>query len=109
MEHNFHQTDDQLEQYALNRLPEADLPRLEEHLLTCVACQEKLDEIGDFALGMREALTTTTPIPARIGLHGFGGQPCPWPSTFAALIIRRRDLFPEHGRTKFAPVPCRFS
>jgi hypothetical protein len=56
-EYSFHRTDDQLEQYALNRLPEADLAGLEEHLLVCAGCRERLDEIGDFALGMTEAPT----------------------------------------------------
>lgn len=53
-EHSLHRTDDQLEQYALDRLPEADLAGLEEHLIACAGCRERLDEIGDFALGMSE-------------------------------------------------------
>jgi hypothetical protein len=56
---DFHGTDDQLEQYALGRLPDSDLPRLEEHLLVCTTCREKLNGISDFALGMREALDAT--------------------------------------------------
>ena len=59
-EHNLdgtlHGTDAQLELYALGRLPASDLPLLEEHLLTCTACQERLDGIEDVAIGMREAL-----------------------------------------------------
>ncbi len=55
MENDFHGTEDQLELYALGRLPDSDLPRLEEHLLACTACREKLNGTADFALAMREA------------------------------------------------------
>jgi hypothetical protein len=55
VEHYLHGTDDQLELYALDWLPDSALPQLEEHLLICAACRERLDEIGAFALGMREA------------------------------------------------------
>jgi len=61
VEHNFHGTDDQLEQYALDLLPESHLPRLEEHLMICEVCREKLDQIADFALGMRAAPVTAPP------------------------------------------------
>ncbi len=56
MDLNFHGTETQLEQYALARLPDPDLSVLEEHLLICTACQERLNEIEDFAIGMQEAL-----------------------------------------------------
>jgi hypothetical protein len=52
-----HRTEEQLEQYALGRLAGADLVSLEEHLLLCDACQMRLDQVGDFAIGMREALS----------------------------------------------------
>lgn len=55
MEHHLHVTDDHLELYALDRLPDSNLPRLEEHLMICANCRERLDEINAFALGMREA------------------------------------------------------
>jgi hypothetical protein len=54
---DFHGTEEQFEQYALGRLAGADLISLEEHLLLCDACQVRLDEIGPFAIGMREALS----------------------------------------------------
>jgi hypothetical protein len=55
VENNFHGTQDQLELYALGRLPDSDLPKLEEHLLVCTTCREELKGTEDFALGMREA------------------------------------------------------
>jgi hypothetical protein len=80
VEHNFHGTDDQLELYALDRLADAELPQLESHLMICEVCREKLDEIGDFALAMREAA------PAR---------PEPAPKAVAADWLRwlRRPTF----------------
>jgi hypothetical protein len=70
VENHFHGTDDQLEQYALGRLPDSDLALLEQHLTICAACRERLDGIGDFAFGMREALST---------------KPEPWPDWFGWL------------------------
>ena len=63
MEHHVRVTDDQLELYALDRLPDADLPGLEEHLMICANCRGRLDEIGAFALGMREASGVKTESP----------------------------------------------
>jgi hypothetical protein len=109
---NFHGTDDQLELYARGRLPESDLPVLEEHLMICTSCREKLDEIGDFALGMREASgagSASTPARAGSRTDWFGGG---WASffrrpafsmalAFAALVVIL-GVF-GNGRTNFAP------
>jgi anti-sigma factor RsiW len=62
-----HQTDEQLELYALARLPEPEAAILEEHLLVCAACQERLDEVEAFALAMREALATEPATAGRTG------------------------------------------
>ena len=51
-----HETDEQLELYALGRLPEPRVAAVEEHLLVCFACQERLDEVETFALAMRQAV-----------------------------------------------------
>jgi hypothetical protein len=36
-------------------LHDSDLASLENHLMICEACRERLDEIADFAIGMRDA------------------------------------------------------
>lgn len=54
----FHESDDRLELYSLNRLPDSDIESVEEHLLVCDSCRERLDQIGEFALAMRAALKT---------------------------------------------------
>jgi anti-sigma factor RsiW len=56
VERGLHVSEDQLESYALGRLPDSDVSLLEEHLILCAACRENLDRIGDAALGLREAL-----------------------------------------------------
>ena len=52
-----HRTDDELELYALGRLADPQVAVVEEHLLVCVACQERLDEVEAFALAMREGIS----------------------------------------------------
>ncbi len=52
-----HGSEEQLELYALGRLPESENTILEQHLIVCAGCRERLDGIGDFALGMRTAGT----------------------------------------------------
>ena len=40
-----HPTEELLEEYSFGRVSEPALARLEEHLLVCVPCQEKLEEV----------------------------------------------------------------
>jgi hypothetical protein len=58
VEQNSHWSEDQLESYVRGQLDSADVARLEEHLLICVACQDRLDAAEDIAIGFREALKT---------------------------------------------------
>jgi hypothetical protein len=51
-----HEFDDQLELYALDRLSETDVIPLEEHLMVCEPCREKLEHIAAFAYTMRDVL-----------------------------------------------------
>jgi hypothetical protein len=102
---DFHGTDDQLELYARGRLPESELPVLEEHLMICTNCREKLDEIGDFALGMQEASSkSAAPQPTRVdgGLASFFRRPVfSMALAFVALIVVM-GVF-ANGRSQFAP------
>lgn len=54
MDQNFHRSDDLLEDYLLSRLSDSDLPALEEHLMVCDACRDRLDTLEGFTLGLRE-------------------------------------------------------
>lgn len=60
-----HETEEQLELYALGRLTEAEAAGVEEHLLVCAACRDRLDEAEAFALAMREAVATDPASEAR--------------------------------------------
>lgn len=51
-----HVSEDRLEAYSLGRLSEDELARLEEHLLVCAACQERLEATDAFVETMRQAL-----------------------------------------------------
>jgi hypothetical protein len=51
-----HQTDEQLERYALGCLSEPCVAEVEEHLLVCAACHERVDDLEAYALAMRQAI-----------------------------------------------------
>jgi hypothetical protein len=53
-----HQTDEQLELYALGRLPEPSVAEVEEHLLVCAVCQDRVDDLEAYAFAMRRAIST---------------------------------------------------
>ncbi len=54
MDSTFHESDERLELYALERLSDSDVVRIEEHLLVCESCRDRLDETAEFAVAMRE-------------------------------------------------------
>jgi anti-sigma factor RsiW len=56
-----HQPDDRLELYALGRLPEPEVTVVEEHLLVCLSCRQRLDEVELFAVAMRQAISSEPP------------------------------------------------
>jgi hypothetical protein len=53
---NHHESDDGLELYALDRLSGAEVIRVEEHLLVCEPCRERLEQNAAFAFTMRDVL-----------------------------------------------------
>lgn len=50
-----HPSEDALEEYALGLLPEEQVAEIEEHLLICPDCQQRLQETDEFIAVMREA------------------------------------------------------
>lgn len=104
----FHETDERLELYTLSRLPEADTASVEEHLLICDVCREKLDEIAEFALAMREALKTQPA--AESAREWFGAGWFGWmkpqfamAGAFAAVVLAV-GIFWVAGSGRVAPV-----
>lgn len=55
LEPNEHISEESLESYALGSLSEPLVTGLEEHLLICPACQDKLREFDDYVAAMRGA------------------------------------------------------
>jgi hypothetical protein len=54
---NSHIEDEQLDLYALGRVPEGLLPEIEEHLLECEICQGRLARSDEFAVLFQAAAT----------------------------------------------------
>jgi len=56
VDNRFHESDERLELYALDRLSDSDVIRIEEHLLICNSCRERLDDAANFAIPIRDEL-----------------------------------------------------
>jgi Putative zinc-finger len=84
-----HQSDGQLELYALGRLTEPELAVVEEHLLVCVSCQVRLDEVELFAVAMRQAISSETLAQSRVGLKEWlrAAWATPWSFAGAAAVL----------------------
>ena len=50
-----HISEDELEQYCLDNIPESELAKIEEHLLWCHGCQDRLLVIGHYIKALRGA------------------------------------------------------
>lgn len=89
-----HQTEEDLELYALGRLSPARVEAVEEHLLVCESCRNMLDDLESFAIAMHDAIATEPePAPrtewlARLGFHWFREpDTLAWAGGFAALLL----------------------
>jgi len=50
-----HITDEALEKYAMLSLPPQEIEEVEEHLLACEECQERLEDAAEFVRSMSAA------------------------------------------------------
>jgi predicted anti-sigma-YlaC factor YlaD len=55
-----HAAEDVLEQYAMDKLSEAEDVRLEEHLLVCSECRQRLEFLDEFVRSIRSAARSTS-------------------------------------------------
>ncbi len=78
-----HVSADRLEEYCLGRVPAAELAGVEEHLLVCQACQDRLRDTDRYIRVMRSAITAIASEPA-------AGQESGWAQWFG----RRGRLAP---------------
>jgi hypothetical protein len=54
-----HISEDELELYAVSRdIPESRFAALEEHLLVCEVCQDRLQELDEYVAAMRQSPRT---------------------------------------------------
>lgn len=81
-----HPTDDQLELYALRRLPPTERDSLEDHLVICASCRDRCEEVTDFTSAMREAFKTA---PAEVESRWFAWlrPKLALAGAFAALVV----------------------
>lgn len=110
MDLTFHGTDDQLENYALGRLPDSELPAIEEHLMVCTGCRERVDQMEEFAIGMRDALVAGAAQAALTGHSWLSTAGMNWLRKPAfslalgfALLIAVLLIF-SNGRDRIAPT-----
>lgn len=59
-----HIDDDALEAYSLGRLADTDAAPVEEHLLVCAECQDRLAGWDEYIAAMRGAMRTFATTPA---------------------------------------------
>jgi hypothetical protein len=101
--HISHETEDQLELYALGRLPESRNAAVEEHLLLCASCREKLDDVENFALAMQRAIGSE-PVHAPNGWLAWFRQPAHAGALAFAALALVVGLYLNPGRTQLAPL-----
>jgi hypothetical protein len=102
--HISHETDEELELYALGRLPEPRVDAVEEHLLICASCQERLDELAIFALAMREGIASEPETEARTSWFAWLPRPV-WSGVLGfAVIVLAAGVYLNSGRSHVAPV-----
>ena len=53
-----HVTDGLLERYAMQRLPDSETGPMEEHLMICPECRDRLEAEIEFVAAMRSAAVT---------------------------------------------------
>ena len=88
-----HYGEETLEKYALGQLREEAVPPLEEHLLICESCQERLDEVEQFIRTTRAAASELRAEErgkqrASLSLSWLWTLPKPvWAGAFAAVLV----------------------
>jgi hypothetical protein len=107
-----HATEEALEMYSLETLPEADTEVLEEHLLVCPECQERLTEVDIYVRHMKAAAAKLRAESPRRKAAGFPGSfpgSLVWPAPvwvavvvvcllgLAWAVIGRRALSPDQS------------
>jgi len=64
-----HPSEDVLETYAMGKLSDQDSNPLEEHLLICLACQNRLEAVDEFIRVAKAATESMPPFPPNRAKH----------------------------------------
>ena len=97
-----HIREDLLERYAMSTLDEEAIAGIEEHLLECALCQDRLASADEFLAVFRAAamqLDASTPQPERIRPR----LPFLWAAAAAALVLMAVLISRDPGATLLAP------
>lgn len=96
-EFHAHLAEDALEEYAFNRLPEAELEAFEEHLLLCEPCQQRLQEVDEYIGAMKVGIAAHKAQPSSaFSIPAFRAAPIPalraaapmiWTTACALLLL----------------------
>jgi hypothetical protein len=72
---DMHPSEEILEEYCFNRLPETATDAIEEHLLLCAGCQVALQDLDEYILLMKLAAAehNATPVPSARAAAASGG------------------------------------
>ena len=108
-----HPSEETLELYAMRRLEEAHEARVEEHLLLCQQCRERLQAADDYVQAMRAALAELEEERSRQGEGSAEGRELrlrlpklAWAGALAAALAVAVLVLPPRG-SETAPVELR--
>jgi hypothetical protein len=73
-------TADDLERYAMGKMSAEETDRIEDHLLICESCRDRLEETREFTVAMQSAS-------AEIRRKGFGRKAAPLIATAAGIVV----------------------
>jgi len=104
-----HPSDEILEEYALNRLPETLAAQVEEHFLLCHHCQDAVGETDEFVAALRVATNDPAPQPpSQVGvLRSLASRTTLAPAM--ALVILALMMVWQHPRELSTPVAVSLS
>jgi hypothetical protein len=99
-----HPNDELLETYALGRLSEAEAAGLEEHLIACGACRDRLVETEDFIAAFRQGALETAPAAAKVLPFRLPRRTIWAPMAVAAALLLGIFAYQPHGNREGEPA-----
>jgi len=98
MEINNHLEEEEIERYSLQDSPESELARVEEHLLICPSCQQRVESSDAHVQSMQQAAARMRQLPRRaprwLGLPRFSFALAAGVLLVAAILVPRKAASP---------------